>query len=176
MTHKELLTNLVAEGVEFVVIGGTALRLYNSPRVTHDIDLAIRALDVDHVVDVMYRLGYCLVTSVTETHAAVCSSAAAARAWIERESPGSASFVMVAGEVASEVPLDHIDVASQVDFLFELTIPAMHLRKNARRIELPDLSFLVASVDDLIRLKEARSDRSAADEDDLRFLRALKGE
>jgi hypothetical protein len=31
-------------------------------------------------------------------------------------------------------------------------------------------------VDDLIRLKEARRERDAADEDDLRYLRALKAE
>ncbi len=176
MTHKELLTNLVAEGIEFVVIGGTALRLYNSPRVTHDIDLAVRSLDVDRVVDVMYQLGYRLITAVADASVSVCSTPADARNWIERERPGSVSFIAFAGETTSEIPIDDIDVASQVDFLFELTIPTMNLRKNARRIELPDLSFLVASVDDLIRLKEARSDRSAADEDDLRFLRALKGE
>lgn len=40
MTHKEILQLLKDNNIPFVVIGGTALRVYNSPRVTHDIDIA----------------------------------------------------------------------------------------------------------------------------------------
>lgn len=176
MTHKELLTRLVAEGIEFVVIGGTALRLYNSPRVTHDIDLAIRALDVDRVVHLMYRLGYRLITAVGDDFLSTCPTAAEADDWIERQKPGSISFVECSKDESAEVPFERIDVSSQVDFLFELGIPSMQLRRRARQIEVSDLSFLVASIDDLIRLKEARPDRDAADEDDLRFLRGLKAD
>ena len=176
MTHKELLSRLVEEGIEFVVIGGTALRLYNSPRVTHDIDLAVSVLDVDPILALMYRLGYRLITAVGDEYLTTCRTVAEAAAWVEREKPGSMSFVDCPQEEAPQVPFDRVDVSSQVDFLFELSIPTAQLRHNARRVEIPGLSFLVASVDDLIRLKEARRERDAADEDDLRYLRALKAE
>ena len=42
MTHKQLLELFIEHGIDFVVVGGVALRLYNSPRVTHDIDLAVK--------------------------------------------------------------------------------------------------------------------------------------
>lgn len=176
MTHRELLTHLVHEGIEFVVIGGTALRLYNSPRVTHDIDLAIGALDVERVVALMYRVGYRMVTSVGDDSLSTCPTVAEADEWIERQKPGAISFIECSNDESAEVPFERVDVSSQVDFLFELSIPTMQLRRRARQIEVSDLSFLVASVDDLIRLKEARPDRDAADEDDLRFLRGLKGD
>ena len=35
MTHKELLKLFLEHDIDFVVVGGVALRLYNSPRVTH---------------------------------------------------------------------------------------------------------------------------------------------
>ncbi|MFP4432135.1 MAG: nucleotidyl transferase AbiEii/AbiGii toxin family protein [Spirochaetaceae bacterium] len=176
MTHKELLTRLVEEGIEFVVIGGTALRLYNSPRVTHDIDLAIRELDVDRVVALMYRLWYRLVTAVYDDSLSTCPTNREADEWIERQKPGSISFIICSKDESAQVPFERIDVSSQVDFLFELGIPAVQLGRNARPVEIPGLSFLVASIDDLIRLKEARPDRDAADEDDLRFLRGLKAD
>jgi hypothetical protein len=38
MTHKELIVHLRNNNIPFVLIGGTAMRLYNSPRATFDID------------------------------------------------------------------------------------------------------------------------------------------
>ena len=67
----------------------------------------------------------------------------------------------------------NIDIASQVDVLFELGIPIMRLKENSRIIELQDLSFRFASIDDLITLKEQRSDKSWTDEQDIRYLKNL---
>ncbi|MFP4492066.1 MAG: hypothetical protein ACLFNZ_11365, partial [Spirochaetaceae bacterium] len=58
--------------------------------------------------------------------------------------------------------------------LFELGIPIMRLKEHARIINLGDLSFRVASIEDLITLKEQRSDKSFTDEEDIRFLENLK--
>ena len=46
MDKKRLLRLLYENKITAVLIGGIALRLYNSPRVTHDIDLAVRTLDI----------------------------------------------------------------------------------------------------------------------------------
>ena len=62
MTHKELLKLFVTHEIDFVVVGGVALRLYNSPRVTHDIDLAVKSLDLDKIIALMYENSYYLIT------------------------------------------------------------------------------------------------------------------
>ena len=67
-----------------------------------------------------------------------------------------------------------VDISSQVDILFELGIPIMRLKKNARLIQLQDISFRVAAIDDLIALKEQRSDKSWTDEQDILYLKNLK--
>lgn len=173
MTHKQLLKLLTTEGLEFVVVGGTAMRLYNSPRVTHDIDIAVRTLDIDRLLELMYRAGYSLITGVSDTSLTICPSLPQADAWISRTKPGSISLVQCDHQGDTAVPMERVDIASQVDFLFELCIPVIQLRRNARTIQLQDISFPVASIEDLIRLKQARSDRSPADDDDIRFLRSL---
>ncbi len=174
MTHKELLKKLVSVGLEPVLIGGTSLRIYNSPRVTHDIDLAIRASDIDNMVRVMYADLYFLVKAVSDESCFIALTSETALAWIEKEKVGSVSFVQT--EVQPEEPdVDHsrIIISSQVDFLFELPIPYPRLKQRARRIRLDDLTFLVAAPADLLRLKEARPDKDATDLEDIRFLKHL---
>ena len=137
MTHKELLKLFAEHDIDFVVVGGVALRLYNSPRVTHDIDQAGQ--------------------------------------WVEHTKSGSLSFVALHSEPQqSEVLMQTVDISSQVDVLFELGIPIMRLKENARLIQLQDISFRVAAIDDLIKLKEQRSDKSWTDEQDIRYLKSLK--
>ena len=137
MTHKELLKLFAEHDIDFVVVGGVALRLYNSPRVTHDIDQAGQ--------------------------------------WVEHTKSGSLSFVALHSEPQqSEVLMQTVDISSQVDVLFELGIPIMRLKENARLIHLQDIYFHVAAIDDLIKLKEQRSDKSWTDEQDIRYLKSLK--
>ncbi len=175
MTHKELLELLVKNHIDFVVVGGVAMRLYNSPRVTHDIDIAARTLDLDKIISLMYRNSYYLITGMHEDAVSIALTEDDAESWLERTKAGSISFVMLSVVPQHEkVPMDCIDVSSQVDVLFELGIPIMRLKEHARIINLGDLSFRVASIEDLITLKEQRSDKSFTDEEDIRFLENLK--
>ena len=174
MTHKEILKLLVENGIDFVVIGGVALRLYNSPRTTHDIDIAARTLDIDTIISLMYRNSYYLVTSVDEDSVSIALTAEKATHWPEQTKSGSISFVLLHTVPDRNcVPMKHIDVSSQVDVLFELGVPIMRLKENAQVVTLQDFSFRVASIEDLIRLKEQRSDRTQTDEEDIRFLKSL---
>lgn len=174
MTHKELLQLLVHNNIPFVVVGGTALRLYNSPRITHDIDLSVRAVDIDAVVELMYSHGYFLVTKVEESLCELSLNPAEALAWIEREKAGSASFIRT-GFSPENHKVEHrfVDAETQVDFLFELSIPFPRLRQNARTVTLKDLSFPVASPEDLLYLKRNRKEPDEADREDIRFLENL---
>jgi len=175
MTHKELLRLFIKHNIDFVVVGGVALRLYNSPRVTHDIDIAARTLDLDKIMALMYENSYYLITQVKEDALAVALNVEPAEQWIEQTKSGSISFVALHSVPQQpEVQMYTVDIASQVDVLFELGIPIMRLKENSRIIELQDLSFRVASIDDLITLKEQRSDKSWTDEQDIHYLKNLK--
>lgn len=175
MTHKEILKLFIEHNIEFVVVGGVALRLYNSPRVTHDIDIAAKTLDLDKIIPLMYKNSYYLITKLKEDSITVALNGKHAEQWVERTKSGSISFVsLYSVPQHSEVQLKSVDIASQIDILFELGIPIMRLKENSRIIELQDISFRVASVDDLITLKEQRSDKSWTDEEDIRYLKSLK--
>ena len=177
MTHKELLKLIIEHDIDFVVVGGVALRLYNSPRVTHDIDIAARTLDLDKIIALMYENSYYLITRVKADTITIALTAAKAQQWVEQTKSGSISFVSLQSEPQQpDVHMQAIDLSSQVDILFELGIPIMRLKENARLIQLQDISFRVASIDDLITLKEQRSDKSWTDEQDIRYLKSLKDE
>ncbi len=180
MTHKALLEMLTRQGLPFVVIGGTAMRLYNSPRLTHDIDIAIRTLDVDTVIELMYQHGYVLVCEVDEQSVRIVPEAAQARSWTASSQAGSLSFILfpvgsLEGKSASYIslPFSQVNVNSQVDFLFELSLPVLRLLQHARRIDMGDFTFAIPGIEDLIQLKQQRSDRSPVDDDDVRFLQKL---
>lgn len=174
MTHKDLLKLLTENDIDFVVIGGTALRIYNNPRVTHDIDLSIRIMDVDNVVRLMYKHSFYLVQSLKPAHCILALTSENAVAWIDREKVGSAAFVQTRTlPQQSKISNSEVNITSQVDFLFELAIPFPRLRQQARIVELDDVSFPVASPEDLLFLKKKRPDKDSADYDDIRFLQEL---
>ena len=152
-------------------MGGVALRLYNSPRVTHDIDLAVKSLDLDKIIALMYENSYYLITRVKSDTITITLTADLAGKWVKQTKSGSLSFVALHSEPQqSEVYMQTVDISSQVDILFELGIPIMRLKENARLIQLQDISFRVAAIDDLIQLKEQRSDKSWTDEQDISYL------
>jgi len=174
VTHKELLKLLDDEDIPFVLVGGTAMRLYNSPRVTHDIDISIRVLDIDRVVELMYTHGYYLVYRVDESFCWIALGTKEALDRLEQEKAGSASFVRTAHSPENpRIAHGDIDIETQVDYLFELSIPFPKLKQRARTVELDDFSFLIAAPEDLLDLKRARPDKDEADKDDIRFLEKL---
>ena len=93
MTHKELLKLFRSHDIDFVVVGGVALRLYNSPRVTHDIDLAVRTLDLDTIISLMYAHSYYLLTEVEADAVYLSLNERDAGQWIENVKTGSLSFI-----------------------------------------------------------------------------------
>ena len=136
MTQIDLLRRLASSAIELVLIGGVAVRLHGSTRVTQDVDVVARTLDLDRILQIAIRAGYCLVVSVDNAGAEVVTDLGFANRWIESTKPGSLSFVA--------------------------------LPKDVGGLEMP-----VAAPADLIRLKEARTDRSTADDADIAFLRPL---
>jgi hypothetical protein len=125
----------------------------------------------------MYAHSYYLLTEVEADAVYLSLNERDAGQWIENVKTGSLSFIQpLQTPRQRRVAMEALDLSTQVDVLFELGIPIMQLIERAHIIELQDVSFRVASVEDLIRLKEQRSDRSQTDEDDIRFLKGLLAE
>src|SRR6056297_3408101 len=111
MTHKEILKLFIEHNIDFVVVGGVALRLYNSPRVTHDIDIAARTLDLDKIIALMYENSYYLITRVKADTITIALTAAKAQQWVEQTKSGSISFVALQSEPQQpEVHMQAIDL------------------------------------------------------------------
>ncbi len=150
------------------------MRLYNSPRVTHDLDLAVRTLDIDKITELMYEYGYYLVTAVENDSAQICLSADEANQWIIDTKSGSTTFIgFEKTQPSAQVALQEIDITTQIDYLFEPGIPVMRLKKNAKKVPIDDFFILLASVPDLLALKENRPDKNGADYTDIQFLKDL---
>ncbi|HKK49438.1 MAG TPA: hypothetical protein VJ932_10090 [Alkalispirochaeta sp.] len=176
MNTSEIIALLESRGIPAVIIGGIAMRLHDSPRVTQDLDLSIASSSSDDTVRVLYENGYVLVSDVTDTGATVCGTVESATDWIGRSNPGSLTLIErppSAGHSATcNVPHDDIRIESQVDFLYDLSVPFDHLLHEAEMTVLSGVRIRYASVRHLLRLKEARGDRSPEDEADIAFLNA----
>ena len=83
----------------------------------------------------MYEHGYYLVTAVENDFALVQLSAPEAKERIRESKSGSASFIGCEQKPGAQgIPLKNIDITTQVDYLFELSIPVMRLKESAREI------------------------------------------
>ena len=148
--------------------------MYNSPRVTHDIDIAIRTLDIDIVINLMYENDFYLVSDVDNDSAIVELSSENTKKWVEKSKSGSMTFIGFNDPPKNNrVSLAEIDITTQVDYLFELSVPIVKLRERAKKIEVDNFTVYVASADDLLILKENQKDKNSADYADIQFLRNL---
>jgi len=174
VTKKEVLRLLAEHEIPAVLIGGLALRVYNSPRTTPDMDLAIRSLDVDRVVELMYERGFSLISSIGGTHATVLPRAAEALRWAESGETRSLTFVRtVSPGLGGRIALRDLDLSAEVDFYFDLAVPVMRLKERAREFLVDGFPVLVAAPEDLLELKRQREDKTAADLADIAFLERL---
>ena len=122
--------------VRFVIIGGLGARLQGSPTVTNDIDVCY-ARDAANLES--------LAAALVELRATL------------RGAPEDVPFILDARTLANG---DHFTFATDAGNLDILGTPAGvpgfdELARTADRMELNGFSVLVASIDDLIRMKRA---------------------
>lgn len=149
------LRTLVEHGVDFVVIGGLAARLRGSPSLTDD-------LDVCHSThpDNLARLAEAL-------------RAMDARL---RGAPGNVPFLLDAAALAARANFTFATIFGAVDCM---ALPAGvsgfdELRRNAEEMHFDEMAVLVASLDDLMRMKRAAG--RDKDKIELHILAALREE
>ena len=151
-------------GFQPVLVGGMALVIMGSLRVTRDFDFVIAhpADRLDRVVEVFYNRGFELVSRLNEAGdvTATIDNRRIAAARLRLDRPTSAYFYSVTKRV-------------RIDLFFDFPLPAIELAKKAKRVKILSHVFDIASPEDLLRLKElARASRSfAGDAQDIEFLK-----
>lgn len=152
---REILRRLTGAGVDFVVVGGIAVMLSGYGRATRDLDIAFAA-DAGNL----------------EALAGVLTALDAKLRGVDEEVPFVPDARTLGGVelLTLETSLGWLDVHRTL-----AGVPSYAaLRRRAERVKLDDVSVLVASVDDLIAMKQAAG--RAQDEIDIAALEAIKRE
>lgn len=162
---------VVAESLEKrghvpILVGGMALVILGSQRITNDFDFVISLPEpvVSDVVNVFYEHGFELASKLKDGEVIrTIDNKNVASIRLRLDGPTSAYFY-------------HRKKELRVDLLLDFPFPARELALRADKVRIKGRSIRIASVDDLIRLKEvAFADRkSASDAQDIEFLKKLR--
>lgn len=150
-----------------ILVGGMALVIMGSQRVTADFDFVIAhpGTRLKDVVRLFYGRGFELVSRVSDAGevTATIESRNVAAIRLRLDAPSSAYFYKPS-------------VGLRIDLLFDFPIAAAKLEERATRMKVGSHVFRIASEADLLRLKKiARAQRSfAGDAQDIEFLEARR--
>ena len=166
-TVGEIVQDLRALGLEPVLVGGMALVVLGSRRVTRDFDFVIAhpGQRLARTIDVFYHRRFELASHLNEAGevTATIADRRVASIRLRLDAPASAYFL-------------NAQTGLRVDLLFDFPIPAAELAAHATRIKIRTHVFDVASERDLLRLKQiARTARAApGDAEDIAFLESRR--
>lgn len=168
-TVMKLLEELDTLGYHATLIGGTALIIMGSDRVTKDADFLMikSARDQRELIHAFYRNGFEIISKLNEKKEVVrtVDNANVAFARLQMDEPVSVFFY------------NH-EIKFRIDALFDFPYSAAEVRARATKKKVEGVNIYIASIDDLIRMKEiAYADRKkSTDLQDLEFLKSLKAE
>jgi hypothetical protein len=152
-------------GLQPVLVGGMALVVLGSRRVTRGFDFVVARPGerFESTVEVLYHHGLELVSKLNATGDVVATieNRRVAITRLRIDAPESAYFF-------------NVRTGLRIDLLFDFPIPAADLAERASRTRIRSQIFDIASAEDLLRLKRlAKANRSApGDVQDIAFLRA----
>ena len=166
-TVGELVEELRGLGLAPVLVGGMALVVLGSRRVTRDFDFVI-AHPGDRLaptIDLFYGRGLELVSRLNDAGevTSTIASRKVAAIRLRLDAPATAYFC-------------NPETGLRVDLLFDYPIPAATLAERATRITIRSHVFDIASEPDLLRLKRIASAARAApgDAEDIAFLESRR--
>lgn len=164
-TVGRVVKSLTDAGFEPILVGGMALVILGSQRVTRDFDFVIAhpRERLESVVDVLYEHGLELVSRLNEVGevTATIASRRVAVSRIRLDRPASVHFCNPNSRL-------------RIDLLFDFPVPAATLAKHATRTKVRSHVVRVASEADLLQLKKiAHAKRTApGDAQNIAFLEA----
>lgn len=152
-------------GLTPILVGGMALVILGSQRVTRDFDFVIAKPDdrLEDVLDVFYERGLELASRLSDEGEVVST--------IDRR---SIAAVRLRLDLPSSAYFFNRKTGLRIDLLFDFPIPAAELAQSATRMKVRSQALHVASPKDLLRLKRiAKAQRSSpGDAQDIAFLEA----
>jgi predicted nucleotidyltransferase len=161
----EVVQDLRDLGLEPILVGGMALVVLGSRRVTRDFDFVV-ASPRDRLADTLdcfYDRGLELVSRLSDAGdvRATIGNRKVASIRLRQDAPASAYFF-------------NVKTGLRIDLLFDFPIPAAELAERATRITIRSHVFHIAAEGDLLRLKQiAKAARSkVGDLEDIAFLEA----
>jgi hypothetical protein len=163
----EVVDGLVGLGFNPVLVGGMAMVIIGSRRITRDFDFVIAQPGerLPRLIDLFYERGFELAARVNRDGdvTATIDNARVAAARLRLDAPASAYFL-------------NPETGLRIDLLFDFPIPAAELAGNARRWKIRSRVLRVASEADLLRLKKVARDRRSTpgDAEDIAFLEARR--
>lgn len=170
-THLESVGRVIASlrdlGYEPVLVGGMALVVLGSRRVTRAFDFVVAGpgAQLPHLVDAFYDRGLELASRVNEAGDVIATidNRRVAAARLRLDAPSSAYF-------------QNPRTGLRIDLLFDFPLPAAGLAQRATSARIGSIEFRIASEADLLELKMlARAGRSApGDAEDIAFLEARR--
>jgi hypothetical protein len=168
-TVGSVVQALAELGLTPVLVGGMALVVLGSRRVTRDFDFVVGRPEDDglpSLLGVLYDRGLELVSRLDAEGdvAATIDNRRVAGARLRLDAPASASFYDARSGL-------------RIDLLFDYPLAARSLAGRATTVRVRSLALRVASEDDLLRLKKiALEERArATDAEDIAFLEARRG-
>ena len=166
----EIVGNIVDDlrdaGLSPVLIGGMALVVLGSRRITRDFDFVVSTREGNRreVVDILFDRGLELASRLSDTGDVVATirNRRVADSRLRIDAPPAAFFYNPATRL-------------RVDLLFDFPMAASALADRATRLTIRGHRFAVASAEDLLELKRiARRARSApGDAEDIAFLESI---
>jgi hypothetical protein len=170
-THLEsvgsVIDALLDLGLEPVLVGGMAMVVLGSRRVTRDFDFVVArpGAALDRLLDVFYDRGLELASRVDAAGdvTATIDNRRVAATRLRLDGPASAYFL-------------NPGTGLRIDLLFDFPLPAATLARRATTVKARSIVLRVASEADLLRLKKiARAHRSSpGDAEDIAFLEARR--
>jgi hypothetical protein len=163
----DVTRRLTQLGLQPVLVGGMALVLLGSTRVTRDFDFVVADPGgrLDELIRALYDRGFELVSRLDDRGdvRATIDNRRVAGARLRLDAPRTAYFYKPANGL-------------RVDLLFDFPLPAKDLASRAESTTVGAQRLRVASEDDLLRLKQiALAGRSApGDAQDVAFLEARR--
>jgi hypothetical protein len=167
--HLEVVGDIVQGlrelGLRPVLIGGMALVVLGSRRVTRDFDFVIAhpGDGLAGLIGLFYDRGLELVSRLNDVGEVISTinNRKVATIRLRLDAPASVYFF-------------NAGTGLRVDLLFDFPVPAAELAEHATRTKIRAHVFDIASEQDLLRLKKiAKADRSApGDAEDIAFLEA----
>jgi hypothetical protein len=172
-SHLDAVGSVVAAltglGFQPVLVGGMALVVLGSRRVTGDFDFVVAEPgdNLGDLLDALYDRGLELASRVDAAGdvTATIDNRRVAAARLRLDAPSSAYFL-------------NPETGLRIDLLFDFPLPAAALVRRAAALKIRSKVWRVASEADLLRLKAiAQAGRSSpSDAEDIAFLEARRGE